>query len=129
MTAEWDNATPASVTRNAKRETRSMDRPPPHDEASEHGVLGCVLLGGRETFLEAVEVIQSPGFFYTVKGQLLWQVLLEMDADNKPLDDLVLVNQQLKARQQSDEMGGIPFLNELATGVPYASRVLDYAEV
>lgn len=125
MSNEWDNATP----RNAKRETRNSDRLPPHSVEAEQGVLGCVLVGDKNTFLEAIEAIKSPRDFYDLRHQSIWSALVEMDAQNKPTNDLSIVHQFLKDRNKLEDAGGLAYVAELPDKVPSAANLGYYTGI
>jgi replicative DNA helicase len=132
MTAEeWNEATPAR-----RREKGRLDpdthRLPPHSIEAEHGLLGCVLLGGRETLLEATEFIRHPDDFYDLRHRAIWLAVLRMDERNEPINNLIAVQQTLRDSNELEGVGGLAYLSELLDAVPadfdfYAVTVRDRA--
>lgn len=136
MSEEWDNATVVEAPRqrngrSAFRAPRSAlaDRLPPHSIEAEMGLIGCVLLGGRDTFLEALESITSTADFYDLKHQVIWQALLDMDVANKPIHDINIVRQTLKDANQLEECGGPVYLDDLQDATPAAAHLPYYVPI
>lgn len=106
-----------------------VDRLPPHSVEAEQGVLGCVLLGGRDTFMEACETITRPEMFYDLRHRGIWETFLAMDAANIPMNDLIAVQQRLKDNNQLEAIGGLAYLMELPDKVPSAANLTYYTAI
>lgn len=102
------------------------DRLPPHNQEAEQAVLGAVLLD--PSVLTSVNERLKPGDFYRQAHQKLFQVMNELDEKGEPVD-LVTLTAELNDRKLLDEIGGVPYLNELANAVPTAANVEYYAKI
>jgi replicative DNA helicase len=100
---------------------------PPHSPEAERGVLGCVMLGGRETLAEALDVIRSPEEFYELTHRRLWEEFLAMDDANVPIESNALISRLLLAKAM-DEVGGLAYLCEHESQVPSAANIAYYTE-
>lgn len=111
--AEWDEATPERRREKGKLlDPLKVDRLPPHAPEAEQGLLGCILLGGRDAFMEALECIRHPSDFYDLRHRTVWEAMLALDEANQQPDPL-LVYQRLRDIQRSEEVGGLSYLSEL----------------
>lgn len=99
--------------RAASTEAVRTDRLPPHSPEAEQGVLGCILIAPNDC-LEACMARLRHGVetFYDLRHQELYKTLMTMRRSLIPID-IITVQQHLKDRQLLDEIGGIPYLNEL----------------
>jgi replicative DNA helicase len=106
-----------------------IDRLPPHSIEAEQGVLGCLLLDPQQCLGEcAAKLKQGNAYFYDLRHQTLYELLLEM-YDAKVAIDLVTVAQRLKDRNQLEAVGGLPYLTSLADAVPSAANLSHYLDI
>lgn len=104
----------------------SVSRIPPHDDDAELAVLGALLID-REAVTVVSELIK-PDHFYTETNQLIYEAMLELWDERKPIDLLTLTN-ALKKKKNLDKVGGSSFLSTLANVVPTAANVEHYANI
>lgn len=104
----------------------AVSRIPPHDDDAELAVLGALLID-REAVTVVSELIK-PDHFYTETNQLIYQAMLELWDERKPIDLLTLTN-ALKKKKNLDKVGGASFLSTLANVVPTAANVEHYANI
>lgn len=115
------------------------DRLPPHAHEAEQGVLGCVLdvMTASGQVLDKLAAQRfEPEFFYDLRHRTIFEAMLKLREANKPVD-IISVQQTLKDGGTLDDIGGIPYLNEVqdsaAAGVAnlpyYAGVVRDKAMV
>jgi replicative DNA helicase len=63
---------------------------PPHDEDAEKALLGSILLNNK--ILDDVADKLKPEFFYDPRHQVIYNLMLELWAQNKPIDVIFLLN-------------------------------------
>lgn len=87
----------------------NTDQLPPHNEASEMGLLGCCILDGANVSKSFDGGIR-PEAFYLSAHRVLWRRLRQMDSDQNPID-LITLTQTLRASGELEEVGGAAYLN------------------
>jgi replicative DNA helicase len=98
----------------------------PYSLEFEKSVLGSVLID-NDSLIKIADSL-SPDDFYDAQNRMIYQAMLDLYGDLKPIDILTLSN-QLKANGNLDQVGGASYLSELTNFVPTASRVETYANV
>ena len=110
-------------------EALRTDRLPPHSPEAERGVLGCVLLSPSDCLGQCIEKLtRGKDVFYDLRHQTIYTMLVEM-LDSGQAIDVITLQQRLKDQQRLDEVGGIPYLNELQDSVPSAANLSYYLEI
>ncbi len=104
------------------------DRIPPHSEEAERGVLGSALLESGRVVDLAVERGLSPESFYVPVHQILFEVLLGMVRDGRPVD-LLTVGDRLRDLGRLEEIGGATFLDHLVDSTPTAAHAEYYIDI
>ena len=99
---------------------------PPNDQNAERAVLGAVFLNGN-ALADAMEYVEA-GDFYLRQHQILFQAMLDLYEDDKPVDVLTMKS-ILETKKQLDDAGGIAYLAELAAAVPSARNAGYYAKI
>ncbi len=101
-------------------------RLPPQNIEAEESVLGGVLLenGALDRALELVE----PDDFYREAHRKIMRAMLSLHERNEPVD-LVTLSDELRRRGDLQDVGGSPYLVELAEKVPTAANVAHYARI
>ena len=119
-------------TRREKRPSPALlrtDRLPPHSEEAERGVLGCMLLDPQQVVPSCITKFKAASeAFYNGSNQALFELLVEMDQRNEPID-VVTVHQRLKDKKQLEAVGGANYLNDLQNSVPSAANWSYYADI
>lgn len=100
----------------------------PHDVAAEQMVLGALMLNGVNSRTESVLAMLKPESFYTSAHQRIFAEMKSLSQGNRPIDMLTLEN-ALKAKGLSDEVGGFAYLAELSNNTASAGNVKAYAEI
>lgn len=103
-----------------------MLRQPPHSVESEQSVLGGLLLVNDAW--DRVGDLLAETDFYRHEHRLIFGATQSLLAACKPADPLT-VHEHLVAAGKDREMGGLPYLTELAASVPNAANIRRYAEV
>jgi replicative DNA helicase len=104
----------------------ALGRVPPHSIEAEACVLGSMIL--HAPAIDVVVQILRGDYFYRPVHLTLYELLVEMHNDRKPLD-LVTVSEELKRRHQLETVGGIEYLVALVEGVPSAANIEYYARI
>jgi len=94
--------------------TTTKDRLPPQVVEVEQAVLGAMLLD-KEAIGKAVEVLDE-SCFYKSSHAKIFSAMVSLYDRNEPVD-LITLPQELKKRLELEEVGGIPYINDLATSV------------
>ncbi|MBR1658131.1 MAG: replicative DNA helicase [Synergistaceae bacterium] len=98
----------------------------PNNQEAERAVLGACLVS-KEALESVLETLKTEDF-YDVYGRKLFEVMSAMYSAGKPVD-FVTIQTELTARGIFSEMGGQPFLAQLAANVTTTSNVLYHAEI
>ncbi len=106
-----------------------VDRLPPHATAAERALLGAMLID-ESAIGEAITFLKRFGaeIFFHERHRLLYDAIVRQYDASQPLDAVVLYD-ALKREGRLEAVGGVEFLGELASSVPSAARVLQYAEI
>lgn len=101
----------------------------PHSADAERALLGSLLLE-ESAVGEALTVLRDfgPAAFFFEKNATLFQYILELYDQRKPLDGVV-IKDELVRRGVFERLGGYEFLADLVGAVPSALRVRQYAEI
>ncbi|MEC6748765.1 replicative DNA helicase [Marinilactibacillus sp. XAAS-LB27] len=102
------------------------DRLPPQNIEAEQSVLGSILLN-PEALIPAMEYIESTDF-YRRGHQLIFQTMIDLSERNEALD-VVTIADMLESRNQLEDIGGTPYLADIATTVPTAANVEYYSKI
>jgi replicative DNA helicase len=101
------------------------ERIPPNDTYAEAAVLSAVFLQ-VESLAEIVPILQKE-HFYADAHQRIYEALLELDQESKPID-ILTVKAWLEDRDQLARVGGTKYLAEIIDAVPAISNVEVYAK-
>ena len=112
-------------TAAASEDVASIRRPPQSIE-SEQAVLGGLLLDNN-AFDQVADVI-GPDDFYRRDHRLIFEKIQAMCIEGQPAD-VVTVYGALQAEGKAQEVGGLQYLNSLATGTPSAANIRRYSEI
>jgi replicative DNA helicase len=99
----------------------------PYSLENEQSVLGAVLLDPSCMNDEVVATLR-PDYFYLPQHKAIFGAMSAMDALNKPLD-FVTILEQLRSSGDYEQAGGKEYLTQLAQLVPSIKNVGAYAEV
>ena len=121
-----------------------LGRVPPHSADAEQAVLGCILISPNDSIGLCLEKLRTPqtldaegkskgdadeiSFFYDLKHQLVFELLVDMYEAKEAVDTLTLTN-RLRDRGQIDTIGGPAYLASLEDSVPSAANLTYYLEI
>ena len=117
-----------SSRRRARAEAihKKSGRVPPQAVDVEKAVLGAMLIE-EEAIPQAIEVL-PPDAFYDSKHQDIYVAILSLFERDNPVD-LVTLTEELKRRDQLEDVGGAYYLTDLTTEVASAANVEYHARI
>src|SRR4051812_29306182 len=92
-----------------------LDRLPPHSREAERGGIGGILRD-TDTLSTVQQVIRADNFYFDAH-QKIYQAIVDLAAENQPID-LVLIHERLRKQKQIADVGGPEYLAELWEAVP-----------
>ncbi|HEY2406651.1 MAG TPA: replicative DNA helicase [Polyangiaceae bacterium] len=101
-------------------------RVPPSDLDAEAAVLSATLLEA-EAF-DAVQEILLPEHFYADANRRIYEAIVDLHIASRPVD-IVSVAGFLRDKGRLDQIGGTPYLAELANATPAVAHVAAHAQV
>lgn len=101
-------------------------RVPPHSLEAEKAVLGSILLDPRVLDDVATQLVADD--FYVDAHRKIYARILEMHAENRTIDLMLLV-EELRRHGEFEAVGGAAYLAEVAQSVAVASHAVYYAEI
>ena len=108
-------------------DTQQFDKLPPHSIEAEMCVLASMMLD-KDIIGQVVSAIGARQAFYQPDHQVIYDLLTEMYVAGKPVDP-VLLREELRKRQQLEDIGGTAYLAQIVNSVPSAAHGLQYASV
>lgn len=98
----------------------------PHNDDAEKSILGSLLID--KDAIATVSSMLLPIHFYNDLHGKIYEAMLDLYEDRKPID-LVTLTTKLKKAKVYDKIGGSAYLTDLASFVPTASNVEHYASI
>ena len=103
-----------------------IDRVPPHNNEAEQSVIGAIFLE-PQALITAAEVL-IPEDFYRMAHQKIFNTMLLL-SDKGQAIDVVTVTEELSAKKELEDVGGISYLSEIANSVPTAANIVHYSNI
>ncbi len=103
-----------------------MDRIPPHNNEAEQSVIGAIFLE-PQALITAAEILMDEDFYRTAH-QRIFTTMLSL-SDKGQAIDVVTVTEELSAKKELEDVGGISYLTEIANSVPTAANIEHYARI
>ena len=103
---------------------------PPYSSEAERAVLGCILLDttGRSDD-RVMDECRSRGVvpetFFEPANRIIYQVMIDLALQSKPLDALVLV-EELRRQEKLELVGGVGYIQSLIEQVPTTAHAEHY---
>ena len=104
----------------------TIDRVPPHNHEAEQSVIGAIFLEPQA--LITVAEIVNPEDFYRIAHQKIFDTMINLSDHGKAID-VVTVTEELSAKKELEDVGGLSYLAEIANAVPTAANVVHYARI
>lgn len=99
---------------------------PPHDLAAEVSVLGSILID-PEAIINVAEILMADDF-YEPSHQLIYESMIALFEQRKPIDAVTLAS-QLKKKKKLKDAGGASAIAKLTNEVSTSSNVVHYANL
>src|SRR4051794_2811961 len=106
--------------------SNQFDRLPPSSVEAEMCLLASMMLD-KEMIGNVVTLVDREAF-YQADHQIIFDVLLKLYEQNKPIDAIIL-RDELGKRQLLDEVGGAAYLGQILSQVPSAAHGVHYAGI
>lgn len=103
-----------------------IERVPPHNHEAEQSVIGAIFLD-PQSLITASEILVAEDFYRTAH-QKIFQTMLRLSDQGKAID-VVTVTEELSAKKEIEDVGGLSYLMELANAVPTAANIAHYAKI
>ncbi len=101
-------------------------RVPPQDIVAEKSLLGAIMLSNDA--LPEILTILRPQDFYEERHQIIFQAIMDLYDQHKPID-LLTLTADLRAKKKLKNVGGPTYLTDISNFVPAASHAKAYAEI
>ncbi|HEX4879034.1 MAG TPA: replicative DNA helicase [Limnobacter sp.] len=101
-------------------------RVPPHSLEAEQSVVGGLLLD-NQAWDRIGDVIKSDDF-YRYDHRVIFEHIAKLIDGSKPAD-VITVYEALQSSGKAEDVGGLAYLNTLATNTPSAANIRRYAEI
>ncbi len=101
-------------------------RVPPHDNEAEQAILGSILID--KDIMTSLSQLVFSEYFYEEKHKIIYESMLILYDERKPIDILTLTN-SLKKRKLIKDIGGASYLSELTNVVPTSANSEHYAQI
>lgn len=101
-------------------------RIPPQNLDAEKSIIGAILLD-KEAIIKIVDIIK-PEDFYEDRHGIIYQAILELFDQRKPID-IVTLSEILEAKGLTKEAGGSAYLAEVVNETPSAANIVHYAQI
>ena len=104
----------------------SLLRTPPHSIEAEQSVLGGLMLDNMAW--DKISDVVHEDDFYRFDHRLIFKTIMGLIEKTHPAD-VVTVFESVQNQGRLDDVGGMAYLNALATGVSSAVNIRRYAEI
>ncbi len=102
------------------------DRLPPQSREAEKSVIGSVLRD-NQVLSDLLQIIRPDNFYFDAH-QKVFQIIIDLYNEGKPVD-LVILHESLKSKKQLEDIGGVSYLTELWDFAPTAANAEYYARI
>nr|AFD03363.1 replicative DNA helicase [uncultured bacterium W5-47b] len=99
---------------------------PPAVPEIEASVLGAMMIE-KEAVPKALELLK-PESFYLTSHRLIYEAMLSLFESSEPIDTVTLY-EELKKREQIDEVGGAVYLSQLSQNISSAANIEYHAKI
>lgn len=98
----------------------------PHSLEAEQSVIGSMIMN-KDAIVAAAEIITSEDFYGKQYG-ILFDAMVELDEEGKPVDLITLQN-RLREKNVAPEISSMEYVKELLATVPTSANVRHYARI
>jgi replicative DNA helicase len=111
---------------NRNNKVVPADVKPPAAPEIEASVLGAMMIE-KEAVPKAIELLK-PESFYLKSHSLIYEAMLSLFESDEPIDTVTLY-EELKKREQLDEVGGAVYLSNLSQNISSAANIEYHAKI
>lgn len=104
----------------------TMLKLPPQNLEAEESVLGALMID-KEAIIRVADIL-TPADFYTPSHGKIYEAILKLFSNHKPIDILSLTA-ELKDMNLLQEIGGSTYLTQLVNAVPTSAHIAHYAKI
>src|SRR5881394_2689803 len=104
-----------------QRSAAPVGRSLPHSLEAEEYLISCCLLDGSDVISRCLEARIRPESFYDTKHGIIYERLLDLYNNQKPID-VSVVAEELKTAKQLDAVGGYAFLTQVSSRIPTTAQ-------
>lgn len=101
-------------------------RIPPQDLEAEKSIIGAILID--KDAIVAISQTLKPQYFYKDAHSEIFSAMFSLFERREPID-LVTLTAELKRKGSFDKVGGAAYLADLASAVPTAAHIAQYAQI
>lgn len=105
----------------------SPTRLPPQNIEAEQSILGAILLE-NDALPKSLEILRDEGSFYKDSHRKIYAAILDLFEKNQPVD-LMTLSEQLRKKNQIEEVGGIDYLASLIESTPTAANIQYHSKI
>jgi len=98
----------------------------PHSRETEMALLGAMIFD-NSVIGDVVEVVNASDMFAFASHQIVFEAILRLHLERKPID-LVVLRDDLAKDRRLESVGGADYLMALVEGVPNAANAVEYAK-
>ena len=110
----------------ARSNSNDGGRVPPQDVEAEKSLLGAIML--QDDVMAEILTILKPRDFYEKRHEIIFDAMVRLYDQHKPID-LLTLTAELKAAKTLKDVGGGAYLADLSNSVPAISHAKAYAEI
>lgn len=114
-----------SISPSPKLPVGATPAPPgrtlPHSLEAEEYLLSCCLLDGADVISRCLEARLRPESFHDSRHGILFERLVELYNQQKPID-ISVVAEELKTTRQLEAIGGYAFLTQVSSRIPTTAQ-------
>ncbi|MBU0546324.1 replicative DNA helicase [Patescibacteria group bacterium] len=107
--------------------TNDLEKIQPQSLEAEMSLIGSILLD-KDTMLRVADIVAGSGDFYKDAHKKIFETILDLYANNEPIDLLTLSN-RLEEKNMLESVGGRSYLVSITNAVPTASNAANYAHI
>lgn len=104
--------------------SRDKSRVTPFSQDAEEYLLSCVLIDGKEVIAKCQAVKMRSRVFYVPANRLIYEILLGMYSEGKPID-LATLAEELATTKILEQVGGYAYLAQISARIPTTAQT-DY---
>ncbi|MDO8486836.1 MAG: replicative DNA helicase [Candidatus Curtissbacteria bacterium] len=105
---------------------KNIGRVPPQDLEAEKSIIGAILLD-RDAIIAVAQTLK-PEHFYKQAHADIYSAIFNLFERREPID-LITLTAELKSKGRFEDIGGAAYLAQLASGVPTAANIVQYAQI